>query len=77
MGRVRAFKLLYPEQQIVMGRTITTVLAVALAVGLLAGVVGPVAAQQAVPEFVLQVDEFGPLLELIAELFDISISIEG
>lgn len=57
-----------------MRRTLTAVLMLALAVGMLVAMAGPAAAQ---PEFVLQVDEFGPLLELIVSLFDISISIEG
>ncbi|MEM4782502.1 MAG: hypothetical protein QXG03_13205 [Halalkalicoccus sp.] len=52
----------------------TSVLVVALAVGMLLSLATPVAAQ---PELLLQVEEFGPLLELIARLFDISISIEG
>lgn len=57
-----------------MGRTLTTLLAFALAVGMLAGFVGTAAAQ---PELFLQTDDLGPLLELIVSLFDISISIEG
>lgn len=60
-----------------MKRAITTVLAIVLAVGALVGLAGPVAAQEGISEFVMQVDEFGPLLELIADLFDISVSIEG
>lgn len=59
-----------------MDRIITAALAVALAVGMLVSFVGPVAAGAAVDP-VLQVDEIGPLLELIARLFDISVSIEG
>lgn len=52
----------------------TTALAVVLTIGLLASIAIPAAAQ---PEVLLQIDEFGPLLELIVDLFDISISIEG
>lgn len=59
-----------------MRRAITTALVVALAVGTFLSLAGPVAAQ-ASPEVLLQVDQLGPLLELIASIFDISISIEG
>lgn len=62
-----------------MKRTITTILAVALTIGMLASLAGPVAAQGALPDVVMQtdLDSLGPLLELIARLFDISVSIEG
>lgn len=54
-----------------------TALAVALAVGMLVSLAGPAAAAQGSPDLLLQVENLGPLLELIASLFDISISIEG
>lgn len=57
-----------------MKRTLTSLLIIALAVGTLVSLATPVAAQ---PELLLQIEEFGPLLELIVRLFDISISIEG
>lgn len=57
-----------------MGRTSTTILALVLAAGMLASIVGTAAAQ---PDLLLQTDDLGPLLELIVSLFDISISIEG
>ncbi|MFC6905657.1 hypothetical protein [Halalkalicoccus tibetensis] len=59
-----------------MRRTIMTALAVVFAVGMLASLAGTAAAQGST-DLLLQADEFGPLLELIASLFDISISIEG
>lgn len=55
----------------------TTSVIIAIAIGMVVGFVGPVAAQPELSNFVLQVDEFGPLLELIARLFDISVTIEG
>lgn len=62
-----------------MKRAITTILAVALAIGMLASLAGPVAAQGTLSDVVMQtdLDSLGPLLELIARLFDISVSIEG
>lgn len=60
-----------------MRRTIMTALAVALAVGMLVSLAGSAAAAQGSPDLLLQVENLGPLLELIASLFDISISIEG
>lgn len=62
-----------------MKRTLTTILAVALAIGMLTSLAGPVAAQGALSDVVMQtdLDSLGPLLELIARLFDISVSIEG
>jgi hypothetical protein len=60
-----------------MKRAITIALAVALAAGTLVGFVGPVAAETAIPDIAMQVDELGPLLELLVELFDVSVSIEG
>lgn len=54
-----------------------TALAVALAVGMLVSLAGSAAAAQGSPDLLLQVENLGPLLELIASLFDISISIEG
>lgn len=53
-----------------------TALAVAFAVGMLVSMAGTAAAQGST-DLLLQVDELGPLLELIVSLFDISISIEG
>jgi hypothetical protein len=57
-----------------MERTLTMLLVLALAVGMLASLAGTAAAQ---PDLLLQTDDLGPLLELIVSLFDISISIEG
>lgn len=57
-----------------MKRTVRTVLVLAVAVGMLTSFVATTAAQ---PDLLLQTDDFGPLLELIVSLFDISISIEG
>lgn len=60
-----------------MRRAITIVLAVALATGMLVSFVGPVAAQTAIPDVAMQVDDLGPLLELIVRLFDIEVTITG
>jgi hypothetical protein len=60
-----------------MNRTVTILLAVALAAGTLVSFVGPVAETASVPEFAMQVDELGPLLELIASLFEIEVTISN
>lgn len=59
---------------ITMRKTLTAVLMLTLSAGMLVVMAGSAAAQ---PEFVLQVESLGPLLELIARLFEIDISITG
>ncbi|WP_162993824.1 hypothetical protein [Halalkalicoccus subterraneus] len=57
-----------------MRKTLTAVLMLTLSAGMLVAMAGSAAAQ---PELVLQVESLGPLLELIARLFEIDISITG
>jgi hypothetical protein len=59
-----------------MRSTITTVLAVALAIGMLASLATPAAAQGS-PGLLPLVGDLGPLIELLVELFDIDIRIAG
>ena len=65
------------SREAIMRHTIATILTLALTIGILVSLTGTAAAQNTIPDMIMQADDLGPLFELIVSLFDISISIEG